>query len=107
MSKKSRREVLKGIAVGAPVVWAKPVVDSVVLPVHADTSPQTGSPCPPPCPKYTGPCENPDGLIAANEVYDILVNGCCSQSQQSTAECFAEIDFCDTYNLSVAIACGG
>ena len=33
---KDRRELLKGLAVGS--VWATPVVSSVVLPVHADTS---------------------------------------------------------------------
>ncbi len=35
---KIKREILKGLAVGAPAVWAKPVVDSVVLPAHATTS---------------------------------------------------------------------
>ena len=38
MNKKSRRNVLKGLAVGAPIVWAKPVVDSVLLPAHALSS---------------------------------------------------------------------
>lgn len=38
MNKKSRRIVLKGFAIGAPAVWAKPIVDSVVLPAHAQTS---------------------------------------------------------------------
>jgi hypothetical protein len=38
MDKKDRRKALKALAVGAPAVWAKPVVDSVVLPAHAQTS---------------------------------------------------------------------
>ena len=38
MDKKSRRNALKALAVGAPVVWAKPVVDSVALPAHASLS---------------------------------------------------------------------
>ncbi len=38
MKKQSRRNILKGLAVGTPAVWAKPVVDSVVLPAHAATS---------------------------------------------------------------------
>ena len=36
--KKNRRKALKAIAVSAPAVWAKPVVDSIVLPAHAATS---------------------------------------------------------------------
>ncbi len=38
MNKKTRRNLIKGLAVAAPVVWVKPVVDSVVLPAHAQTS---------------------------------------------------------------------
>ena len=38
MSKEKRRKVLKSLAVGAPVVWAKPVVDSVLLPAHGAMS---------------------------------------------------------------------
>jgi hypothetical protein len=38
MNKNSRRKVLKALAVGAPAVWAKPAVNSVVLPAHAETS---------------------------------------------------------------------
>ena len=38
MNKKSRRKALKALAAAAPVVWAKPVVDSVVLPAHAEVS---------------------------------------------------------------------
>ena len=38
---KNKRDVLKGLAVGS--VWATPVVSSVVLPLHAATSPE------PPC----------------------------------------------------------
>ena len=42
---KSRRNILKGVAIGAPgaVVatqqWQKPILDSVVLPTHAATTP--------------------------------------------------------------------
>lgn len=38
MNKKSRRNILKGLVVAAPVAWAKPVVDSVFLPAHGATS---------------------------------------------------------------------
>lgn len=38
MSKESRRKALKVMAVVAPTVWVKPVVDSVLLPAHAITS---------------------------------------------------------------------
>ena len=42
MNKESRRKLLKGLALGVPAVWAKPIVDSVLLPAHA----QTSSTCP-------------------------------------------------------------
>jgi hypothetical protein len=45
MNKKSRRNVLKGLAVGVPATWAKPVVDSVVLPAHANVSCGVGQEC--------------------------------------------------------------
>ena len=38
MNKNKRRNVLKGLALGAPVVWVKPVIEAVILPVHAQTS---------------------------------------------------------------------
>ena len=38
MTHNSRRKVLKGIAVTLPAVWTVPVVESVILPVHAGTS---------------------------------------------------------------------
>ena len=38
MDNKTRRRLLKGLAVGMPTVWTKPMVDSVVLPTHAGTS---------------------------------------------------------------------
>ena len=53
-SNKGRRKLLKSIAAGSgaviagkslPESWSKPVVDSVILPVHAQTSPPT--PCTP------------------------------------------------------------
>ena len=39
MKDDNRRKTLKALAVGAPVVWVKPVVDSMVLPAHGSTSP--------------------------------------------------------------------
>ena len=38
MTEESRRKVLKGLAVTVPVVWATPVVESVILPAHAHVS---------------------------------------------------------------------
>ena len=46
MNQKSRRRILKGLAITLPVVWTKPVVEFVVLPAHAQT---------------TGPCSAPEG----------------------------------------------
>ncbi len=38
MNKKSRRNVVKGLAITVPVVWAKPVVETVIFPAHAQTT---------------------------------------------------------------------
>ncbi len=38
ISTDKRRKALKALAVAAPAVWAKPAVDSVVLPAHATTT---------------------------------------------------------------------
>jgi len=58
---KDRRELLKGLAVGS--VWAAPVVSSVVLPVHAQSS---GSP----------PCDGPAGSCTGNCGQDGVPFGC-------------------------------
>jgi hypothetical protein len=39
MTKQSRRNLLKGLAVSAPAAWSSPLVTSVILPAHAQTSP--------------------------------------------------------------------
>lgn len=39
MTKQSRRNLLKGLAVSAPAAWSTPLVTSVILPAHAQTSP--------------------------------------------------------------------
>jgi hypothetical protein len=38
MSRSSRRNLLKGIALSFPAAWSAPVVQSVILPAHAQTS---------------------------------------------------------------------
>ena len=38
MTEKSRRTVLKGLAITMPAVWATPIVESVILPAHAGGS---------------------------------------------------------------------
>lgn len=45
MSKKNRRKALKMLAVGAPAVWAKPIVNSVALPAHAGLTQQATAEC--------------------------------------------------------------
>ena len=47
MKDDKRRKALKALAIGAPAMWTKPVVDSVVLPAHANGSLRcpTGSDC--------------------------------------------------------------
>lgn len=39
MSQESRRKLLKGLAVTLPAAWTTPMVESIVLPAHAQTSP--------------------------------------------------------------------
>ena len=39
--KKNRRNLLTGMAITLPTIWAKPVVHTVILPAHAATSPDT------------------------------------------------------------------
>lgn len=38
MTRESRRQVLKGLGLVLPVAWNRPVIETVVLPVHAQTS---------------------------------------------------------------------
>ena len=38
MNVKQRRNILKGLAIAAPVAWVKPVVKGVVIPAHAFTT---------------------------------------------------------------------
>ena len=38
MNMQPRRNILKGLAVGVPVIWTKPIVDFVLLPAHAQSS---------------------------------------------------------------------
>ena len=42
MKDDKRRKVLKALAIGAPAVWGKPTVDSVLLPAHANTTSGAG-----------------------------------------------------------------
>lgn len=44
MSQESRRSLLKGLALTLPVAWTTPVVESIVLPAHAQTSPACDAP---------------------------------------------------------------
>ena len=38
MAEKSRRKLIKGLGISIPTVWAAPVIESVILPAHAETS---------------------------------------------------------------------
>lgn len=42
MTQKSRRVLLKGLAATLPAAWSRPIVESVVLPAHAQTSVPAG-----------------------------------------------------------------
>lgn len=45
MSRSERRKLLKGVVTIAPVAWVTPIIETVVLPAHAQTSPSQTSPC--------------------------------------------------------------
>ena len=38
MNKNLRRKSLKALAISGPVVWAKPAIDSIMLPAHGETT---------------------------------------------------------------------
>ena len=38
MAGKSRRKLIKGLGISVPTVWAAPVIEALVLPVHAQTT---------------------------------------------------------------------
>ncbi len=65
MNKKTRRNVLKGLAVTLPATWAKPVVNSVVLPAHGGTT----LTCPAGC--YT---DGADSYRIINPAYGLISN---------------------------------
>lgn len=79
MGNNNRRKALKALAVGAPAVWAKPVVDSVVLPAHASTT----------CP-----------LSCNNLVVEILLNTneITSPTQEVTIQLRATNNSCESYD---------
>ena len=58
MNKNERRKALKVLAVSTPVVWTRPVVDSVVLPVHAQTT----------CSSITCSGTPPDGTTVSSDI---------------------------------------
>lgn len=38
MSRNARRRLLQGLAIALPAAWTRPIVESVILPAHAQTS---------------------------------------------------------------------
>ena len=38
MAEKSRRKLIKGLGISIPTAWAAPIIEAVILPVHAATS---------------------------------------------------------------------
>jgi len=81
----NRRKLLKSIAAGSgaviagkslPESWSKPVVDSVMLPAHAQTSP---SPCTP-CLVAATYCE---GSGAGSTTLEVAVNGVITVTHRS------------------------
>lgn len=56
MSQEPRRRLLKGLAVTLPAAWSAPVVESIILPAHAQTSP-AGCGAPEGCYRGTGDAE--------------------------------------------------
>lgn len=101
-TQQSRRKLLKTIAVGGGVLttakalpenWSRPMVESVVLPAHANGS------CVAPCPKITG-CTPSQGMDVANEFYDTQVANCCRQTAIPVQECLELV--CTSYKQALS-----
>lgn len=60
MIRDTRRTLLKGLAVTLPAAWTRPVVESVILPAHAQTSP---SGCSAEAGCYNQTIQTPEGEI--------------------------------------------
>lgn len=63
----ARRRTVKKVLAGAAVIgvvqhWSKPIVESVVLPTHGQTSPSPASPPPTASPPPAGPPPAPSPL---------------------------------------------
>lgn len=93
MSDQSRRNILKAIGAGGAVVagkslprsWRKPIVDSVVLPVHAQTSCGAGTTI-----RARSPFAENDStarfIIIADESDNVLARCCCGDRSDIVIE---------------------
>ena len=99
-SNHSRRKLLKSIAAGSGAVvigkslpdsWSKPVVDSVVLPVHAQTSPCT------PCLVAALYCEGSGSGITV----DVAIDGTLTVTHQRITPQTDTVDPCTGGAFSV------
>ena len=93
--KESRRNTLKALVMGAPAIWAKPVVDGVVLPAHAATTDSGGDPsitCPAGC--YSAGSAS---YFIANPTYGVI-NDAVLHEQSTTCNSL------QTFQESVVIA---
>jgi hypothetical protein len=89
MTHKSRRTVLKGLAVTMPAVWATPMVESIILPAHAQGSPCGELRCPEPtdddiailceCQISSGNDEEYNDCLNANCLYGPLDSAACKK----------------------------
>ena len=76
MSKENRRNILKGLAIGGPVAWAKPVVDSVVIPAHgATTCGEQRCPSDEDCEMIRNVCG--DGAVGSPQEFDDCLTSLC------------------------------
>ena len=73
MAQETRRRALKSLAMAAPAVWVTPMVDSVALPAHAQTSPD-----PPDPPDQPDPPDPPDPPCDVIEIEGVAIGhtGC-------------------------------
>lgn len=85
MSNESRRKLLKSITAGSgaivagkslPESWSRPVVDSVMLPAHAQTSPPAPSSGP-----FAGSVGNIGGAIGTNSIFAKASDSLIPQAQ--------------------------
>lgn len=99
MVRKSRRNLLKGLAISAPAAWTPPFVKSVILPAHAQTSCIPALRCSTDDPTSVDP--SPTGLIGAGTAWGW--NYASTDANYAADICGLEARACPGTNVTIGI----